>query len=267
MHCVFKQFHYLLHCVPGQVTVLRQKLFCSSMALCSSQNRVKKYTSQISAYYNSKCEAVSTTLMKYGFSGDQTKYIITSYPQLADLDEKSITSNIIYWFSFKMSEKDLFTSLASCPELLCLNPEFVNNRVRELLTVFTHKDILKLLKMNPEVFLEDWDVIMKKMEYLSHYMGAEQKAIVKCAALQYSLEHLRQRHLFLLFTGKFKTPSVRKKQKNPSLGIMFGKTSAFLKVTGLSVEEYIAFCEVFPNIKFENLDGSESDDESEEEDN
>lgn len=256
-----------MHSLPGLVNVLRQKVFIShnasfklfhnTTALYISQNQVQKYTSQVSTYSNSKCGAVSTILMKYGFSGEQADYIITSAPEILNLDEKSIKSNIINWFSFKMSEKNLFRSLTSSPELLLLNPEFVNAHVRELLTVFTNKDILKLLKIHPKVFLEDWDTIMEKMEYLLHYMGAEQKTIVKHGALQYSLEHMRQRHLFLLYTGKFKSPTAKKKPKNPPLDIIFGKLGSYLNLTGLCKEEYVAFCEVFPDI-VENLD-TESD--------
>ncbi|XP_054716386.1 transcription termination factor 4, mitochondrial-like [Uloborus diversus] len=207
-----------------------------------------------------------TILHDFGFKAGQVNRISASSQNVLNLREKDLMTNLKGWLAFGMSDK-LFTTLTSHPELITLSPSFVDKRYDELMTVFAKKDIHKLLITCPQVFLDDFSTVQEKVSYIVHSMGVEQKSIVKAEALQFDFQHIRCRHLFLFLAGHYRLMKKKFNPKNPPLNKVFSRNmDTFLKLSGLSFEEYAAFCECFDEIEAMQIYEDADDDSIDEDD-
>ncbi|KAF8767448.1 Transcription termination factor 4 like protein [Argiope bruennichi] len=192
-----------------------------------------------------KRTSFSNILLNYGFSKGQVDHILNSPAGILGLSEKNLSTNLMNWYTFEINEK-FFTSLTANAELLTLAPTYVNNRFKELMTLFTKKDINKLLVTCPKVFLDDFVTVQEKVQYIVSNMQVEQKSIVKTYALQFDLYHIKCRHIFLCRSGHFKRVKKKEKSKNPPLDKVFSRNvETFLKLSKLTEEEFVAFCDVY----------------------
>lgn len=208
---------------------------------------------------DSKYQRVSTLLSNYGFNYGQVNRILQSPESISSLGEDQLLSNLINWYGFNVGEK-LCTVLCAYPELLTLNPDYVNARNKELMSLFTRKDISKLLLTCPSVFIDDFSIVYDKVEYIVHMMDVEQKSIVKSRALQFDLDHIKFRHIFMCRAGFYVKNKKSARNRNAPLHKIFSRNiQTFLKLTHLTEEEYKTFCQCY---KEELLDEEEdSDDE------
>lgn len=193
-----------------------------------------------------KRNTISNLLETHGFSKGQITHLFNSSVPILHLNKKELSDILSDWIlAFEANDK-LFTTLTAHPELLTLDPEYVNSRVKELMTIFTNKDIQKLLVTSPNVFLDDFSEITEKVEYIVHKMGVEQKSIIKSCALQFSLDHIKCRHNFMARAGFYRVEKKEVKSKNPPLNKVFSRNiETFLKLTKLSKEEYLTFFECY----------------------
>lgn len=212
---------------------------------------------------NSKSiEKISSIFSDYGFNHGQINGILRSPEFHLSYSTEDILSNLNIWLSFDVNDK-LFTVLSANPELLTLNPEYVNFRVKELMTLFTKKDINKLLVTCPCVMTDDFSTIYDKVQYIVHMMGVEQKSIVKSRALQHDLHHIKCRHNFMIRAGRYVINKKSAKNRNAPLHKIFSRNmKTFLKLTRLTEEEYNAFCLCYTE---ELLNQEDSDDETDSE--
>lgn len=207
---------------------------------------------------NEKFQRFSSQLFSFGFNNGQINRILQSPESVMSFNEDEILYNLANWLAFDVNEK-LFTVLSTYPELLTLNPDFVNFRTKELMSLFTRKDISKLLVTCPCVFVDDFSHIYDKVEYIVYMMGVEQKSIVKSRALQFDLHHIKCRHIFMARAGRYIISKRAVRNKNAPLDKIFSRNiETFLKLTHLSEEEYTAFCQMY---KEELLEQEDSDDE------
>lgn len=205
-----------------------------------------------------KAQKFSSIFSNYGFNQGQINGILRSPNSILSYSEEDLLSNLNFWLSFEVNDK-LYTALSAYPELLTLNPDYIKNRVKELMTLFTKKDINKLLVTCPSVILEDFSTIYDKVEYIVHMMGVEQKSMVKSRALQHDLHHIKCRHTFMVRAGCYIVNKKTAKNRNPPLHKIFSQNmKTFLKLTRLTEEEYNAFCLSY---KEELLDQEDSDDD------
>jgi len=208
-----------------------------------------------------KTQKCSALLLDYGFNIGQVNRILKSPQAVLTYGEKELLSNLTYWLQFG-TRKKLFTALCACPELLTLNPDFIEFRIKELMTLFTRKDINKLLVTCPPVFLDDFTTVFEKVQYMVHMMGAEQKSIVKTRALQYDLNHIKCRHTFMVNAGKYIKRKRDEKSKNPPLNKIFSRNiQTYLKLTRLTEEEFQAYCRYFDEGLLEFSEDEDSDNE------
>lgn len=208
--------------------------------------------------HDKKTQKFSSLFSSYGFSQGQINGILRSPDFILSYSEEDLMSNLKIWLSFEVNDK-LFTVLSAYPELLTLNPDYVKNRVTELMTLFTKKDINKLLVTCPSVIIDDFSTVYDKVEYIIHMMGVEQKSMVKSRALQYDLHHIKCRHIFMTRAGCYIVNKKAKKNVNAPLHKIFSQNmKTFLKLTRLTEEEYNAFCLSY---KEELLDEEDSDDD------
>lgn len=189
-------------------------------------------------------EKFTALLETYGFNQGQINRLFKSEHNVLSLHKNDLQANLMNWLKFEQGDK-LYTTLSAYPELLILNPDFVNFRVTELMTLFTRKDINKLMITCPRVFLDDFSEIYDKVEYLVHFMKAEQKSIVKSNALQFDINHIKCRHSFLTRVGCYTTKKDAKRKNLPLAKIFNKNIQTFLNLVNLTEEEYIVFTRCF----------------------
>lgn len=207
--------------------------------------------------HDKNTEKFSSIFSSYGFNHGQINGILRS-PDILSYSKEDLISNLKVWLSFEVNDK-LFTVLSAYPELLTLNPDYVKNRITELMTLFTKKDINKLLVTCPSVIIDDFSTVYEKVQYITHMMGVEQKSIVKSRALQHDLFHMKCRHIFMTRAGFYIVNKKAKKNRNAPLHKIFSRNIAtFLRLTRLTEEEYNVFCLGYEE---ELLDQEDSDDE------
>lgn len=201
-----------------------------------------------------KTERFSSLLSGYGFNPGQVSRILKSSELVLHFREDQLLSSLTNWLLFNAGDK-LCTTLSTYPELLTLNPDYVNSRCKELMTLFTKKDITKLLVTCPTVFTDEFATIYDKVEYIVHFMGVEQKSIVKSRALLFDLFYIKCRHTILTRTGHYIVKKRSVRSTNPPLDKVFSSNiEKFLKIAKVTEEEYDAFCHCFELEELENQD-------------
>ncbi|XP_035220135.1 uncharacterized protein LOC118193195 [Stegodyphus dumicola] len=240
-------------------SVGKMMIFIARCLHSCEKSRFTKSIPSLVIESDKKVSKYTNLLQNFGFSERQISRIFNSPHSVLTLNENELKSNLVNWHSFEVNDK-FFTMLTANPELMLLNPEYVNLRKKELMTVFTRKDIAKLFVTCPKVFLDDFPTILEKIQYILHHMGVDQKSIVKSTALQFDLSHIKYRHTFMLRAGRYRLHKRAKKLKNPPLHKIFSRNiTTFLKLTGLTEDEYSAFCECYDLENIEN-DEDETDD-------
>uniref|UniRef100_A0AAF5Q1L8 mTERF domain-containing protein n=1 Tax=Wuchereria bancrofti TaxID=6293 RepID=A0AAF5Q1L8_WUCBA len=153
--------------------------------------------------------------------------------------------------SYGFQDEKLGEAICSCPALLFA---YKSNRLAQnaenLFSHFSKNQFYSLLKSCPEILLGSTDETEDKIEYIYCHMLMEGEDFSSCSNLaQISLEELIDRHEFLLKTGIYKTPDLKRpqlKMKNPKLKkIVDSGAEQFAKKVGfVSVEEWHLFREL-----------------------
>uniref|UniRef100_A0A023GAT7 Uncharacterized protein n=1 Tax=Amblyomma triste TaxID=251400 RepID=A0A023GAT7_AMBTT len=206
-------------------------------------------------------EIVVQTLLSHGFDDKQVVQVIAKAPRIVEL-HSSLGNILTFWRSLYRSEPAFLKTMSEYPELIYLRPEAVEERKRELFTVFPNKDIVKLAETCPQVFIDDWDMVMEKVYYITHAMVISPGHIISSGALSYSLLHIKTRHQFMLCCGKYRTPKPKEvTTTNPPLAKIVGlPLRLYLNICGVTAEEYDVFEKLMAKEK-EREDAEDSDDD------
>ncbi|VDO39027.1 unnamed protein product [Onchocerca flexuosa] len=158
--------------------------------------------------------------------------------------------------SYGFHDEKLGEAICSCPALLfAYKSDKLAQNAENLFSHFSRNQFYSLLKSSPEILLGNTNETEDKIEYIYCHMLMEGEDFAGCTNLtQISLEELIDRHEFLLKTGTYKTPDLKRPQlkmvclygKNPKLRkILNSNTEQFAKKIGhVSVEEWHLFREL-----------------------
>lgn len=206
-------------------------------------------------------DSVVRTLIRQGFEDKHIVQVVTKAPRIVEL-HGSLSDILSFWRTMFRSEPVFLQTMSEYPELLYLSPEAVEDRQKELFTVFPNKDIVKLVETCPQAFVDDWDEIMEKVNYIAHGMVISPEHIISSAALGYSLLHIKTRHQFLLCCGKYRTPKPKEvTTTNPPLDKIIGlPLRLYLNICGVTAEEYHVFEKLMKKEQEREAD-EDSDDE------
>ena len=150
--------------------------------------------------------------------------------------------------------------ISNDPQLLQYDLDYLRERFDVLLCYFTKREISKLVRTHKKLFTENWPDLDYKINYLRIMLFASTRDIVESGALAYSMNHIRERYLFVYRAGLFKR--VRREEQyviqrdlNISLFDIFNTSlTTFLKRTTnnlLRKDDYQAFVDA---LKFEVFD-------------
>ncbi|KAK8776529.1 hypothetical protein V5799_030124 [Amblyomma americanum] len=206
-------------------------------------------------------DSVVRTLITHGFEDKQVVQVVTKAPRIVEL-HGSLANILCFWRTLFRSEPAFLKTIAEYPELLYLRPEAVEERKKELFTVFPNKDIVTLAETCPQAFVDDWDTVMEKVDYITHAMVISPEHIINSGALGYSLLHIKTRHQFMLCCGKYRTPKPKEvTTTNPPLAKIIGlPLRLYLNICGVTEEEYHVFEKLMA--KERERKAEESDDDS-----
>ncbi|CAG9534233.1 unnamed protein product [Cercopithifilaria johnstoni] len=153
--------------------------------------------------------------------------------------------------SYGFQDEKLGEAICACPALLFAQKSSkMSQNAENLFSHFSKNQFYSLLKSSPEILLGNTNEIENKIEYIYCYMLMEGEDFESCKNLAHiSLEELIDRHEFLLKTGTYKTPDIKRpqlKMKNPKLKkILDSSEEQFAKKVGrVSVEEWYLFREL-----------------------
>ncbi|XP_023235604.1 uncharacterized protein LOC111635317 [Centruroides sculpturatus] len=198
-------------------------------------------------------------LNKHGFSINDIKNILMTVPSILEIKPNDLNNTINKWREQKLGEKKLLMIINNTPWLLLLKDKYIDERVKDIYKMFTNLDRHKLLEICPLIFIEDWNSILEKIQYIQEAMGFTQMQIVKGKCLEHTLLHIKTRHMCAVMCGKFKRLSPKKNiLTNISLKKIADTTNRdFAKICGISLEEYYVFCDIMKEL---DLDENSDDD-------
>lgn len=164
--------------------------------------------------------------------------------------------------SYGFQDGKLGELICSCPALLFAQKSSrLAQNAENLFSHFTKNQLLSLLKSSPEILLGNTSETEDKIEYIYCYMLMDGNDFANCTNLaQISLQEIMDRHEFLLKTGTYKTPDIKRpqlKMKNPKLKrILDSSEEQFVtKVGHVSVEEWYLFRELQNKQRIVESDG------------
>ena len=150
--------------------------------------------------------------------------------------------------------------ISNDPNLIQYDLSYLRERFDVLMCYFTKREIIKLIRTHKKIFSENWSDLDYKINYLKIMLFASTRDIVESGALAYSIDHIRQRYLFVYRAGLFKR--VRREEQyviqrdlNIRLvDIFHSSLGTFLKRTTnnlLRQDDYQAFVD---SLKYETFD-------------
>ncbi|CAF3026386.1 unnamed protein product [Rotaria sp. Silwood2] len=150
--------------------------------------------------------------------------------------------------------------ISNDPNIIQYDLNYLRERLDVLLCYFTKREIYKLIRTHKKLFSENWFDLDYKINYLRIMLFASTRDIVESGALSYTIDHIRQRYLFVYRAGLFKR--VRREEEyvlqrdlNINLIDIFNTSlSTFLKRTTnnlLRKDDYQAFID---SLKYETFD-------------
>ncbi|XP_059141665.1 transcription termination factor 4, mitochondrial-like [Physella acuta] len=183
---------------------------------------------------------------------------------------KKITYSMENFRNMGFSEKDLLSLVNNDPEVVFVDAKVACDIYSKLKRIFTSEKVISVIKKCPNVLLDPWSETLQKFEYAYYNMYYDMPEIVKSRLFSHSLEHITDRHIYLVRTGLF-VPF--KKKLDPNLNpnphlkdIVDVSNHAFASTfAGLSKEEYKVYLEIRAlereEENQENNDSSSSDEE------
>lgn len=163
--------------------------------------------------------------------------------------------------SYGFNEKALGKAVCSCPALLFTQKcSKLAQNAENLSSYFSKKQLYSLLKSSPELLLGSTDETEDKIEYIYCHMLMEGDDFTRCTRLaQISLNELMDRHEFMLKTGVYKTPDVKRpqlKMRNPELRKILDTSAENFatNIAHVSVKEWNLFRELQSKYRTLNAD-------------
>ncbi|XP_033119540.1 transcription termination factor 4, mitochondrial-like isoform X2 [Anneissia japonica] len=161
----------------------------------------------------------------------------------------TLSDRVRFLRSVGILEGNVQKLVAKCPKVLTLKKGkllAILNLLKKCL--FTREQIVVIINDCPNIFEASIDEIEYIFQYVYFRMGlTDQKQMVQAKLFRHSLQHIKERHLFLLRLGLYETPNVRSRTSivNPKLHLIIDTSpNRFCKMFRVaSVDEFRLFCE------------------------
>lgn len=216
-------------------------------------NKLIAENEEIALYDDSVIKTTIAALRGAGFIEINCKKIINGYPNILRLNPNEIKDRLEMWKSCQFTPTQYYDLFVQCPELIEFHDEaYFSKRFGQLRSIVgTPKNIWRLLMSSPNVYVDDWKLIQKKVDYVLKDMEADETDLIKSGTLGLPLNTIRTRHALLVRLGIYKKrnwkASELRQDKNPRLfRIMDVDDTQFaMKTCGISTRELQAFYDLY----------------------
>ena len=187
-------------------------------------------------------------LDKYGIHDKHLTNTLNMYDDWTLLSNEKL-NQMFEMFRDLSFTQDVYLELFSRnPDLIKQDQRKIEVRLNEFKYFFTNKQLNKLLIKSPHLLTCNFDQFTYKFTYLFVLMGMSQDEQSRTNVFNHTIEHIRQRHLFLSRSGFFDKPNKKGLSKvvNPKLkDIMDTHVKEYLRLCTrnlFTLEDYDTFC-------------------------
>lgn len=188
------------------------------------------------------------SLLNQGLLKVHVVAIVQNFDPIISLNVKKIEDVINIFRSFGFYEKSFSHILAACPAVFLLEEKAISQKIQMVKGLFTNTDAVRVLRSCPNILLDEWADVQAKFDYVFHTMKVSQKQMMYASLFNHSLQHVKNRHMFLVHAGFFDMSKIRENEKssNDSLDKIIDTTEEDFcrRFGGFSVEEYRTFCKL-----------------------
>ena len=173
-------------------------------------------------------------LKEYDFDDKELARTLKNYDDWSVLTCKNFRemNQIFRELSLRSS---LFRAVFSSNQnILNFDQSFLAHRLFKLKNFLTNKHLERVLPRSPQILTDNFDHFKYKFVYMYILMGVRQNEMVASNVFNYSMRHIRERHLFLMRSLFYDKPSKKgnTKVENPALNL----------IMDTSVKEFLQKC-------------------------
>lgn len=204
------------------------------------------------------------TLNDHGIKNKPLLKTLHNYPLILGQKPRQLSTVFNSLRTLKISDNSLRQMITYNPEIVSFEPNKLVERARKLQTLFKMDDVIFLIRKSPGILIEDWEVIMKKFNYVFSEMGITQPQMRYSNLFCHSLDHIRTRHLWVYRTGFFKKSKHKEeKQLNPRLDTILDLSDKKFaeKFGNMSNRDYQTFRKLLQQEIEDNSDDDDDDGE------
>lgn len=190
--------------------------------------------------------------------GIRDKYLcdaLQSYDNWESFSKENIENSWNIFRECSLNNQIFLTLLSKNPKTIDLDKKYLNQRLYELKNFFHRKQLEQILIRTPDLLTANMDLFEYKFTYIFALMGIDQKEMSSSSVFSYSLEHIRQRHLFLERSCLYEKPNKKLQDNNPKLSfIMDLNIKQYLKICTndiFTVDDYDIFCDYLNQENFD----------------
>lgn len=144
-----------------------------------------------------------------GFGVKTIVYFLDSFPEIFYCDPKELALRVENLRNIELKEGFLQRAISRTPQYLLEAPSKTSKAVHLLITKldFKRSELPQLFLYSPRAILEPFEKTEETFQYIFFTMGYKKhNLIARHGILSYSLDHIRQRHLFLDRRGLYQQP-------------------------------------------------------------
>jgi hypothetical protein len=203
---------------------------------------------------------LETLLNNLNHYGIQDKYVaktLTLHEDWSKLSRENLSKAVALLRKISFLNADLFPILFSNDNsLLNMNEKQLSTRIDILKNFFTKNQLNKILVKCPMLLSYNLDGIRYKYYYVYIKMGIDQEEMSLTGLFNHSMDHIRQRHLFLERSGFYKLNNCNTNVINPRLySILDSNIKEYLRVCTKDEfiqDDYNTFCDYLKEENFES---------------
>jgi hypothetical protein len=198
-------------------------------------------------------------LTDYGLDDKHIAKTLKLYEDWSLLSRENLAKSSELFRSTSYFKPELFPVVFSSDKcLLKYDQKKLLLRLNDLKEFFTKKQLNQIMLKTPSILSNNLDLIRYKFTYVYILMGIQQDEMILTRMFDHSIEHIRERHLFLERSSFYVRPNKKgiSKIENPRLyNILDSNLKQYLKLCAKSSFDeidYHTFCEYLKEENFDN---------------
>jgi hypothetical protein len=201
---------------------------------------------------------LTNNLNDYGITDINLAKMLKTHEDWRLLTRKQISNAIEMFRELAMKSEVYLPVMCTNPQIFTMEKRHISIRLDDLKEFFTNKQLDKVLVNSSNLLTDNLVNIRYKFSYVYTLMGIKQDEMSRTFLFNHTIEHIRERHLFLersLFYDKPNKKGMTKVPNPPLYQIIDSNLKEFLRIctkNTFSEFDYHTFCEYLKGESFEN---------------